>query len=194
MGAEEFGSGTQEARRTTMNTMPITNTSKTQREQWESDVVQQVRNEVQETILLHSPGNWSNEQCEKIEESIMAHTKNVVSALATSELMSADALKDQIETAVAKTKLLICERKTMKDTILERLARSTLLPGDMATAILAGDAPPLKNIVDHLLIGAMDSEAVVRSDSKSTWNERRIARAILVIAFLMAIEVMGEIG
>jgi len=177
-----------------MNTMPITNTSKTQREQWESDVVQQVRNEVQETILLHSPGNWSNEQCEKIEESIMAHTKNVVSALATSELMSADALKDQIETAVAKTKLLICERKTMKDTILERLARSTLLPGDMATAILAGDAPPLKNIVDHLLIGAMDSEAVVRSDSKSTWNERRIARAILVIAFLMAIEVMGEIG
>jgi hypothetical protein len=57
----------------------------------------------------------------------------------------------------------------------------------VATAILKGAPPPLEEIVTALLIGAMDAEAVVSGDSGSTWNERRIARQILVVAFLSAI-------
>jgi hypothetical protein len=175
-----------------MNTVQNTNTTQAERESFEADVVQQVRSEVQETILIHAPATWSDQQCEEIEENIMAHTKNVVSGLPTSELMSADALQHVIETAVAKTKLLICERKTMKDTILERLARSTLLPGDMAAAILAGDAPPLKDILDALLIGSLDCQATVVADTRSTLNEKRIGRACGIIAFLTAIANTNE--
>ena len=72
--------------------------------------------------------------------------------------------------------------------ILGQLARSGLLWNDaMAGAILAGKAPPLEEIVLALVIGALDAEAVVRGDPKSTWNERRIARQCLAVAFLGAI-------
>lgn len=71
--------------------------------------------------------------------------------------------------------------------IIDQLAHTTLLPETMATAILTGDKPPIEEIVTALVIGAMDCETVVRSDSTSTWNERRIARAILAVAFLTAL-------
>jgi hypothetical protein len=68
-----------------------------------------------------------------------------------------------------------------------QLARSGLLPDEMAAAILAGHKPPLEEVVTALIIGVMDAEAVVRGDAKSSWNERRIARQCLAVAFLAAI-------
>jgi hypothetical protein len=82
-------------------------TQTTARDETESDVLQQVRNYVQETILLHAPPMWSNEQCEEVEENIMAHTKAIVSALTTQELNSTTALQRHIDEAVAETKRLI---------------------------------------------------------------------------------------
>jgi hypothetical protein len=77
--------------------------------------------------------------------------------------------------------------------ILDQLARnSTLLPGDQATAILAGNTPPIEDIVIALVIGSLDCEATVRNDPASTWNERRIARQCLAVAFLSALAVLGE--
>ena len=50
--------------------------------------------------------------------------------------------------------------------ILDQLARNTgLLPDDLATAILAGEMPPVEEIAMALVIGAMDAHAVV--DRKS---------------------------
>jgi hypothetical protein len=58
--------------------------------------------------------------------------------------------------------------------------------------MLAGNTPPLDEIVMALVIGAMDAEAVVRADPKSSWNERRIARQCLAVAFLSAMAIVGE--
>ena len=77
--------------------------------------------------------------------------------------------------------------------ILDQLARnSILLPDHLAKPILAGNTPPTEEIVMALVIGAMDAEALVRADSKSSWNERRIARQCLAAAFLSAMAVMGK--
>jgi hypothetical protein len=73
--------------------------------------------------------------------------------------------------------------------ILNLLARSTLLPREMAAAILAGNPPPLEEVVNALLVGALDAEAVIRADTRSTWNEKRIARQALIVAFLSALAV-----
>ena len=77
--------------------------------------------------------------------------------------------------------------------ILGQLARSGLLFDDaMVEAILSGNLPPLNEIVLALVIGAMDAEAVVRGDPKSSWNEKRIARQCLAVAFLAAIACTKE--
>ena len=79
--------------------------------------------------------------------------------------------------------------------ILNQLARNTkLLPEDLSAAILTGDPPPIKEIVMVLLIGAMDAHAVTVGDPKATWNEKRLARMALAVAFLAAMAVPGEDG
>jgi hypothetical protein len=78
-------------------------------------------------------------------------------------------------------------KASVRNSILDQLARTTLLPGEMAAAILAGDVPPMKEIVDALLIGSLDCHATVVGDSGSTMNERRIARACATAAFLSAL-------
>lgn len=80
----------------------------------------------------------------------------------------------------------------MMDAILNQLARSTLLPKEMAASILAGSAPPLEDVVNALLVGALDAEAVIRADTRSTWNEKRIARQALIVAFLSALVMAHE--
>jgi hypothetical protein len=82
----------------------------------------------------------------------------------------------------------------MKNEIYGQLARTGLLSDEMEAVILSGDAPPLEKIVLELMIGAMDAEAVVRGDPKSTWNEKRIARQCLAIAFLSAVAAAAENG
>jgi hypothetical protein len=77
--------------------------------------------------------------------------------------------------------------------LFSQLARSGLLfDDDMVAAILAGNSPPLEEIVLSLIITCMDSESTVRNDSTSTWNHRRIARQGLAVAFLAAIACMKE--
>ena len=77
--------------------------------------------------------------------------------------------------------------------ILDQLARNTgLLPDDLAAAILVGTTPPIEEIVMALVIGAMDAHAVVVGDPESSWNEKRLARMALAVAFLSALAVLGE--
>jgi hypothetical protein len=45
------------------------------RDEIESDILQQVRNEVQEALLLHAPAEWQHEQCEAVEESVLDHRR-----------------------------------------------------------------------------------------------------------------------
>jgi hypothetical protein len=80
----------------------------------------------------------------------------------------------------------------VKNEIYGQLARTNLLPDDVAAPILAGNVPPLEGILMPLLIGAMDCEAMIGCDSKSTWNERRLARQCLILAFLLAIVAAKE--
>jgi hypothetical protein len=80
----------------------------------------------------------------------------------------------------------------MKGT-LGQLARSGLIVDDeMVAAILAGNPPPLEEIVLAIVISSMDAEAVVRGDVNSTWNEKRLARQCLASTFLSAIACMKE--
>ncbi len=85
-----------------MNTK-TTNTRKT----IESDIVQQVRNEVQEALLHHAPLKWPDERLEVIEETVLDHTKMIVAGLSTNQLRSPGSLRTYIADAVAKTKRLI---------------------------------------------------------------------------------------
>ena len=78
--------------------------------------------------------------------------------------------------------------------ILDQLARSGLLPDDVAKPILAGDTPPVETIVMAVIIGCMDAHAVVVGDPQSTWNEKRLARMALAGAFLAAMAVVGKTG
>jgi hypothetical protein len=76
--------------------------------------------------------------------------------------------------------------------ILGQLARTNLLPDDLATAILAGNIPPLEEIVLAVVIGVLDAGAVTVNDPGSTPTERRIARMVLATAFLSAMVAVGE--
>ena len=80
----------------------------------------------------------------------------------------------------------------MKNVIYAQLAHSSLLPDDLAAAILAGNTPPIEELVFHIVIGAMDAHAVTVGDPQSSKNERRIARMVLAVAFLSAMAIMGE--
>ena len=80
----------------------------------------------------------------------------------------------------------------MKNEIYSQLAHSSLLPDDMAAAILAGNTPPPEDVVLHLVIGALDAHAVVLGDARSSWNEKRLARIALAVAFLGAMVVVGN--
>ena len=71
--------------------------------------------------------------------------------------------------------------------ILDQLARSTLLPSSMTAAILAGEQLRIEEIVVALIQHAQDCEVTTRHDSQSTWNDRRIARSVLVVALLGAL-------
>lgn len=80
----------------------------------------------------------------------------------------------------------------MKNDIYAQLAHSSLLPDDMAAAILGGNTPPIEDVVLHLVIGALDAHAVTVGDPQSSKNERRIVRMVLAVAFLSAMAILGE--
>ena len=79
--------------------------------------------------------------------------------------------------------------------ILDQLARnSTLMPDDLAATVLAGNTPPVEEIVVALIIGCMDAHAVIVGDPESSWNEKRFARIALAVAYLSAMAVAGKTG
>ena len=80
----------------------------------------------------------------------------------------------------------------MTNDICGQLARSGLLLPDVAAAILAGNIPPLEEIVLALVIGALDAHAVVAGDPRSSTAECRIARLVLAAAFLSALATLAE--
>lgn len=87
--------------------MPDTIDKKDVREHLETDVLQQVTNAVEDTILFYAPDTWSDERCKQVEDTILSHTRTVISALTTDELRSPGALHDHIVKAASETKRLI---------------------------------------------------------------------------------------
>jgi hypothetical protein len=77
------------------------------------------------------------------------------------------------------------------NTVYDQLARTGLLPTDLAADILAGKLPPNSDVTLHLVIAAMDAHAMTDADSKSSWTERRISRQNLGLTFLLAIAIGG---
>ncbi len=77
------------------------------RSEIEADIVQQVREEVQEAILLHAPKSWKQERREAVEESVLAESRMILDALSTKELVSTGALLSHIGRAIDETKRLI---------------------------------------------------------------------------------------
>ena len=75
----------------------------------------------------------------------------------------------------------------MRNSSLNQLSRTTLIPDDLVAAILAGSEPPLEEIVAALLIGSLDCHATLVGDPASTLNEKRLARQNLIVAFLTAL-------
>ena len=74
---------------------------------FEAEIVEQLKNEVQEIIIHHAPESWSQEHRDAIEENILDHTRMVLSALSANELRSESALQRHIAQAIAETKRLI---------------------------------------------------------------------------------------
>ncbi len=73
----------------------------------ESDILHQVRNEVQETLLLHGLLKWPDGRLEAIEEKVLDNTKVILTGLSTDKLWSPGTLQTHIGQAVADTKRLI---------------------------------------------------------------------------------------
>jgi hypothetical protein len=90
-----------------MNIMPNTYTSKTQRERSESDVLQQVQNEIDDALLLHAPDDWTDEQLGQIETIVLDHTRSLLHDLSIDELRTEVVLKKHIDGAFAETMKLI---------------------------------------------------------------------------------------
>jgi hypothetical protein len=87
-------------------------------------------------------------------------------------------VRDQIEQHV----------NTMTTKILNQLARNTtLLPKDRSELVIEGDILPLQDIVTTLLFGASDCNATLANDPTSTWNDKRLSRAVLTSCFLSAL-------
>jgi len=77
------------------------------RNQFAFDILQQVKNEVQETLLLHAPTTWPDERLDLIEQQVMDRTRLTLDTLNIDEIQSADAFQFVMTKAVAKTKHLI---------------------------------------------------------------------------------------
>jgi len=77
--------------------------------------------------------------------------------------------------------------------IIDQLARNTeLLPDYLSKAILAGKTPPVDEIVMPLVIGVMDAHAVIVGSQESSWDEKRMSRMVLAVAFLAAMAILGQ--
>jgi hypothetical protein len=84
------------------------------RKEFTADIIQQVQNEVQNTLLHSAPLEWKDEELEQIEEQVLDHTRIVLDALSIGELQSRGALDRHIEQANAETMRLIHDRSARR--------------------------------------------------------------------------------
>ncbi|MGD1096830.1 MAG: hypothetical protein ABSB35_33160 [Bryobacteraceae bacterium] len=75
----------------------------------------------------------------------------------------------------------------MRNTLVQLAQNTNLLPEEERKAILSGHTRPLADLIQHLVIGSMDVNAVAANDKTTTWPERRIARQLLINTFLAAL-------
>lgn len=69
--------------------------------------------------------------------------------------------------------------------ILSQLARTGLLPASESKELLAGNALSLSDLIPHLLISALDADAMTVSDKTASWTQRRQSRQLLGLTFLV---------
>jgi hypothetical protein len=77
------------------------------RSEIESEILQQVREELQEAILLYAPQSWKQDKRDAVEQSVLGETQMILDALSTNELGSTGALRSHIGRAIDETKRLI---------------------------------------------------------------------------------------
>lgn len=160
------------------------------REQLKSDLVQQIANEVQEVIGLHSPKHWGDEPCEQVEREVLDKARKALSAMTIEELRSPDTRRKQRQVATTHTRRLLDDRNdvTVTHKILDQLAmNSTLLPEEVVGDIEAGAYPTIEEIALELVVGALDCHATLLKNATAALNERRVARAVLITSFLSAL-------
>ena len=76
----------------------------------------------------------------------------------------------------------------MNPHVLHELAQNTnLLPETLSDAILTGIVPPPSEVALHLVIDAVDAEAMTAADPTASWNERRLSRQLLGLTALIAL-------
>ena len=78
----------------------------TARQSIEADLIQQVANEIEDTLILHAPDHWPDETCDEIERQVLDQTRTNMTAQTTSELQLPGTLRQHISTAVETTKRL----------------------------------------------------------------------------------------
>ena len=71
--------------------------------------------------------------------------------------------------------------------VLGQMSRTTLLPTESSSAILAGHPPPISDLIVHIVIAAMDADAMTANDRSATWTQRRLSRQLLGLTFLVAL-------
>ena len=79
----------------------------------------------------------------------------------------------------------------MKNVLKQMALNTDLLGDDLKAAVLAGNTPPVDEIVLHLVIGATDAYAVTVGDLQATWIDKRAARMALAAVVLAAMALAG---
>lgn len=72
--------------------------------------VQHHRNEIQDTILHHAPDSFSWEDCDRVEELVLAEATRVVATLTPDLLRNVRYMNHLIDDAVAETMRLLRSR------------------------------------------------------------------------------------
>ena len=75
-----------------------------------------------------------------------------------------------------------------------QLAHSKLLSPSLSAEILAGSAPPVLELANHLLTTCMDAHFVTNTDPQATWIDKRLSHQSLVVAFMLALMVDHSFG
>lgn len=64
----------------------------TKREELINDIIQQVRNGIQDTLLLHAPDEWQDEGCDAVEHQALDSTRRVLAQFNIMQLRSTRAV------------------------------------------------------------------------------------------------------